>query len=215
MKTTFTFLRRLPFTLAMLAGLAMAALLTNTHVEQITSEWLNRVGFAPNDLWYWRLERLFTSALVTMGGKVFWEALIFVAFAVGLAEWTTGWKRAAATFWGVHLLALILLSLILSLAAHQLRNIGLEASELERDVGSSAGYFACLGLVSARLKRPWSWISGGMLLTLFVIALFMPAAAGESAAIKFSADMAHWMAFLLGWLTNIHVQKNPPNTSSA
>jgi len=74
----------------MLTGLDVGALVTNTYLEQITVPWLNRIGFAPNDLWYWRLERMFTSALVTSGGRVFWEALFFVAFAVGLAEWMTG-----------------------------------------------------------------------------------------------------------------------------
>ncbi len=161
-KALLASLRRFPFTLVTLFVLGISALITNTYFEQITHHWLNRTGFAPNDLWYWRLERIFTSAVVTSGGVVFWEALFFVAFAVGLAEWMTGWKLTAATFWGVHLLALILLSLIMSLAEHQLRNIGLEASQLARDVGPSAGYFACLGLVSARVKRPWNWISGGI-----------------------------------------------------
>jgi hypothetical protein len=198
---------RLPFTFTMLSALIVAALVTNTHTEQITREWLNRVGFAPNDLWYWQLERLFTSALVTLGGVVFWEALFFIAFAVGLAEWLTGWKRTAATFWGVHLLALILLSLIISLGIHQLRDFGLEAAEIARDVGPSAGYFACLGLVSAQLKRPWNWVSGGLLFAMFVIILFMPAAVGENAQVKFSADLAHLLAFPLGWFSNLIGQK--------
>jgi hypothetical protein len=192
---------RLPFTLTTLACLVIVASVTNTSFQEVSKHWLNRAGFAPNDLWYWRIERMFTSALVTSGGKVFWEALFFVAFAVGLAEWMTGWKRTAATFWGVHLLALILLSLIISMAIHQLRSIGLEATEAARDVGPSAGYFACLGLVSARLKRPWHWVSGGILFAMFVVALFLPAAAGESAQLKFSADLAHMLAFPLGWLS--------------
>lgn len=196
------FLRRLPFTLFMLSGLALAALVTNTYFEQITHHWLNRTGFSPNDLWYGRLERLFTSAFVTSGGIVFWEALFFVAFAVGLAEWITGSKQTLITFWSIHLLALILLSLIISLAIHQLRNFGLETSELARDVGPSAGYFACLGLVSARLKRPWGWISGGILLTIFIVVLFLPPAAGETAEIKFSAGLAHLLAFPLGWISS-------------
>jgi hypothetical protein len=198
---------RLPFTLTMLACLVIAALVTNTYFLEITKHWLNRTGFAPNDLWYWRIERMFTSALVTSGGKVFWEALFFVAFAVGLAEWMNGWWRAAATFWGVHLLALILLSLIISLGIHQLRDFGLEAAEVARDVGPSAGYFACLGLVSAQLKRPWNLVSGGLLFAMFVITLFMPAAAGENAQIKFSADLAHMLAFPLGWLSSLIGQK--------
>jgi hypothetical protein len=151
------FFSRLPFTLTMLVALVIGALITNTYFDQITRHWLKRTGFAPNDLWYWRLERIFTSALVTVGGKVFWEAILMVAVFVGLAEWMTGWKRAAATFWGVHLLALVLLSLIVALFLHQLRAFGLEAAEAARDVGPSAGYFACLGLVSARLKRPWTY----------------------------------------------------------
>lgn len=198
-------LRRLPFTLAMLAGLIFIALMTNTHSESLASEWLNRLGFAPNDLWYGRLERLFTSAFVTSGGKVFWEALFFITFAVGLAEWMTGWKRTAATFWGVHLFVLIFLSLIILLVSHRLRNIGLGAMELERDVGSSVGYFACLGLVISHLKRPWQWISGAILMVLFIAAFIFPAGMQESASLKLSADLAHLLAFSLGWLSGLVV----------
>ena len=201
MKAAANFLRRIPFTLIMLAGLSVSALVTNTYFEQITHHWLNRTGFAPNDLWYWRLERIITSALVTVGGKVFWEAILMVAIFVSVAEWLTGWKRTAATFWGVHLLALVLLSLIISVAKHQLRSIGLEADLLARDVGLSAGYFACLGLVSAQVKRPWNWVSGAALFAVFVIVMFLPASAGESAKLKFSANLAHMLAFPLGWLS--------------
>jgi hypothetical protein len=196
-------LHTLPFfTLATMAGLVLVALVTNTYFEQITRHWINRIGFAPRDFWYLRFERMFTSALVTAGGKVFWQALFFVAVFVGLAEWTTGSKQAGFTFWGVHLLTLALLSLIVSLALHQLRDFGLAASEIERDVGPSAGYFACLGLVSAQLKRPWNWVSGLILFIMFAVALFLPAGAGESAEIKFSADFAHLLAFPLGWLSS-------------
>jgi hypothetical protein len=202
MNTIIKIIQRIPFTLLTLAGLVIAALITNTYFERITLPWLSRIGFSPNDLWFWRLERLFTSAWVTVGGKAFWGALFMVTFAVGLAEWRMGWKQTASTFWGVHLLTLILLSLIVSLAAHQLRNMGLEAAEVARDVGPSAGYFACLGLVSANLKRPWQWVSGSVLLLIFAITLFMPPTIGESAKLKFSADLAHLLAFPLGWLSS-------------
>ena len=56
----------------MLGGLVMTAILTNTTFESLTRHWLNRTGFAANDLWYMRLERMFTSAFVTAGGKDFW-----------------------------------------------------------------------------------------------------------------------------------------------
>jgi hypothetical protein len=193
-------LERIPFTLIMVMGLGIGALITNTTFKGISHHWLQHVGFAPNDLWYWRLERIVTSALVTVGGVVFWEALFFVAVFVGMAEWLTGWKRTASTFWGVHLLALVLLSLIVALAEHQLRIVGLEADLLARDVGPSAGYFACLGLVNSRMKHPWNLVSGAALFAMFVIVLFTPAAVGESATLKFSADLAHMLAFPLGWL---------------
>lgn len=125
-----------------------------------------------------------------------------MAFAVGAAEWLAGSTRTAASFWGVHLLTLVLLSLIVSLTLDQLRNFGLEASEVARDLGPSAGYFACLGLVSARLKRPWNWVSGGILLAVFLVAFLSPAGAGENAQVKFSTDLAHLMAFPLGWFSS-------------
>jgi len=201
MKILHNFFHRIPFTLIMLSSLVIGALITNTYFEQITHHWLQRTGFSPNDLWYWRLERIVTSALVTAGGKVFWDALFFVAFAVGAAEWMTGWRRTATTFWGVHLLALVLLSLIVLPFPHLLRAFELEKTEAARDVGPSAGYFACLGLVSARIKHPWNLVSGAALFAMFVIALFLPASAGDSAQLKFSADLAHMLAFPLGWLS--------------
>lgn len=202
MKNISILLRRFPFTLVTSSSLVIVALLTNTYFENITHHWLNRTGFAPNDLWYWRIERMFSSALVTSGGIVFWQAFFFVIFAVGLAEWLTGWERAAITFWGVHLLVLVLISLIISLAVHQLRDFGLNAAETARDVGPSAGYFPCLGLVSARMKRPWQWVSGSIALMIFVIAFLLPPGVGENAAVKFSADLAHLLAFPLGWLSS-------------
>jgi uncharacterized membrane protein SirB2 len=200
----------IPFTLVMMAGLALFAIFTNTYFTQITRHWINRIGFAPRDFWYMRFERMFTSALVTSGGTVFWQALLLVGLFVGLAEWFTGTKRAALTFWGVHLLTLVLLSMIVSLALHQLRDFGLAASEFERDVGPSAGYFACLGLLSAQLKRPWNWVSGLLLFIMFAVYLFLPPGTGERAAMKFSADFAHLLAFPLGWLSSFFLTKRHP-----
>lgn len=207
MKRTIGFIQHVPFTITILVCLILTALLTNTVFQEITRHWLNRAGFSASDLWYWRLERLFTSAFVTSGKLVFWEALILVALFVGLAEWTTGWKQTAATFWGIHLFSLILFSVIMAISAHQLRNIGLEASEIARDVGPSAGYFACLGLVSARIKHPWNWVSAGLLLLFFLVSVFIPAPASGGAAVKFSADVVHLIAFPTGWASSFLIKR--------
>lgn len=47
---------------------------------------------------------------------------------------------------------------------------------------------------------------------MFGVALFTPAAAGENASLKFSADLAHLLAFPLGWLLNLAGRKNRQNT---
>jgi len=203
-------IRRIPFTLLLLTSLILAALLTNTHFQMISQSWMNQVGFAPRDLWYLRLERIFTSALVTQGGIVFIEALLLTAFSAGTAEWMTGWKRTALTFWGIHILSLVLGSFIISLWMEELHSIGLSASELVRDVGPSAGYFGCLGLVSSRLKLPWQWITGITILGFLAASLFLSPSLGEDARVKFSADLAHLLAFPMGWLSGFIAKDSLP-----
>jgi hypothetical protein len=108
------------------------------------------IVFTPNDLWCWRLGRMFTSALVTSGGVIFWEAIFMVAISVGPAEWMTGWRWTAATFGGIYLPVLALTTVIALLLLHQLRAFGLDAYVAACDVGPSEGYFTCQGLVNAR-----------------------------------------------------------------
>lgn len=176
-------------------------MITQTHIGTLSEAWLGNLGFASNDLWEWRLERLLTSALVTQGGRVFWEVTVIVALTVGLAEWLAGTRRTLFTFWGVHLATLI----IESIAIRSLQfwsNATLEAYALARDVGPSAGYFGCLGLACSRLPGYWRWLSSSAILLGLVIACFLPAKPGEVQEIKLLADLAHLMAFPLGWLSS-------------
>jgi hypothetical protein len=195
-----TIIKRFPFTLAMLGVLTLAAFLTNTHSGQLSAAWLNRFGFAPTDLLVLDLWRLFTSAVVTSGGVVFWEALGMITFAVGLAEWRTSSCRAALTFWGVHLLTLLIESFVVALPLHW---AGINAGSLvalSRDVGPSAGYFGAMGLAVATLRKPWHWIVGGAIFVGFIIAL-MTISGKDSLGMELSADLAHLLAFPLGWLS--------------
>jgi hypothetical protein len=193
--------RRLPFTLISLAVLGLVALLTNSHVGDLPREWFNRLAFAPRDLWLIHWERLITSAPVTGGGGAFWQALGLVALTVGAAEWLAGTRRAALTFWGVHLATLLVQSLLIVVPLHTLGSSLGTALYLARDVGPSAGSFGCLGLACARLPRPWRWASGGLVLaglaTVFLLAVFT----GQDAVVV-SFDMAHLLAFPLGWLSS-------------
>jgi len=191
------FVKRFPFTLIMLGLLTLVAFLTDTHTGQLSAEWLNRVGFAPTDLLALDLERLFTSAVVTNGGSVFLQALAMTALAVGLAEWRTCSRCAALTFWGIHLLSMLLASLTISLPLHW---AGVKVGSLvalSRDVGPSAGYFGSLGLGTATLKKPWHWIAGGAIFAGLVYSM-MIISGKNSLGMDLSADLAHLIAFPLG-----------------
>lgn len=197
-------IQRLPFTLLTLAVLFLIAQFTNTHVGDLTRYWMNHMGFAPRDLLGLRLDRLFGSALVTGGKWVFWSAVVMIALATGFSEWVAGTRRAALTFWGVHLFTLIALSLFIAIP---LRMLGItlgRAMTVARDVGPSAGYFASLGLAISYLRKPWTWYTGALIWGTLLMAFFIPTiGASQSAAVEFGANIAHAMAFPLGWIAGL------------
>jgi len=207
-----TILRRFPFTLTMLTLLGLTAIWTHTHAASISTKWLDRLGFAPFDLPALNLGRLITSALVTAGGWVFWEALGMIVFAVGLSEWMTGSRRAAFTFWGVHFSTLVIESLAVALPMHWLGSMSGSLVAFSRDVGPSAGYFGALGLVSAHLKYPWNLISGGVILLALEFAL-LHISGNNNPGLEVSADIAHVIAFPLGWYSAKLVNKDERYTT--
>ena len=199
----WTVVRRLLFTLVMLAALLAGALVTNTPIDNLSPHWLNRLGFAPSDVWFLRWERLFTSALVTSGGWVFWQAMGMVALAVGMAEWLAGTKRTIATFWGVHLATLLLESLLIAWPLHQLGSSFGTALVMVRDVGPSAGYFGCLGLACARFpKKRWGQLASLLIFAALGWSLWHSFRSGQADIAKRFADLAHLIAFPVGWLSS-------------
>jgi hypothetical protein len=194
-------IRRIPFTLCMVIILLLVAWGTQSYFKELARDWVSRLGFAPHDFWFFRWERLILSALVTSGGAIFWFALGMVAITSGVAEWKTGSRRAALTFWGVHLVTLVLESLMFLLPLRQLGFIQARALFFSRDVGPSAGYMASLGLVTTFLPKPWRWIAFGAILIFLISALFIPPRSGETQAVKLAADMAHLIAYPLGWMS--------------
>lgn len=192
--------RRVPFTVLMVAILLVVAGVTQSYFQDLTRTWIYRLGFAPRDFWLIRWERLFLSALVTQGGISFWFALFMVAFTSGVAEWKTGSLRAVGAFWGVHLVTLILESMLFLLPLHRLGFPAARAVFFSRDVGPSAGYMGSLGFVIRFLPKPWRWLAFGLVLIILMVALFLPPILGETLAIKLADDMAHLIAFPLGWL---------------
>ena len=207
-----TILRRFPFTLTMLALLGLTAIWTHTQAAAISAKWLDRLGFAPFDLLTLDLGRLFTSALVTGGRRSFWEALGMVTFAVGLSEWLMGPRRATLTFWGVHFSTLLIESLVVALPMHWFGMALGSLVALSRDVGPSAGYFGALGVVSAHLKYPWNLVSGGIILVALEFAL-LHISGNNNLGLEVSADIAHIIAFPLGWYSSKLVNNDKKYTT--
>jgi hypothetical protein len=193
-------IKRLPFTLCTLFILLAVALWTNSYVQALTQAWISRLGFAPRDLWFLRWWRLILSAFVTGGGITFWLALAMVAFTSGFAEWLSGSLRAALVFWGVHLVTLVSEALIFTLPLHRLGFIQARGLFFSRDVGPSAGYMGSLGYVAAFLPRPWRWVALSVILAFLVVSLVIPSGGGTTPAIELTDDLAHLIAFPLGWL---------------
>jgi hypothetical protein len=194
---------RLRFTVTMLISLGVAALLTDSHTGKLPSLWLHRLGFAPLDLRHQRWDHLFTSALVTGGGRFFAGTMGMVVLTSGLAEWIAGTRRTVFTFWGVHVTTLLAQSLLVAFPLHWL-NLSL-GNTLYRvqDVGPSAGYFGALGLISGRLPGPWRWLSAMGVWGALLVALWIPARTDEDAGRKLTSDLTHVIAFPLGWASTL------------
>jgi hypothetical protein len=203
--------RRVPFTLISLVMLGLVAVLTNSHVGELSREWFNRLAFAPRDLSVIEWPRVITSALVTRGGGAFWLVLGVVALTTGVAEWLAGTRRAALTFWGVHLTTVLVESLLIAVPLHTLGFSLGTALYLARDVGPSAGSFGCLGLACARLPRPWRWAGGGLVLA-GLVTVFLVAAVTRQDGMIVSADLAHLLAFPLGWLSSLTGRRRGAST---
>lgn len=200
MTTLRSSFRRFPVTISLLFLLALVAVLTNSHVSSLEPAWLAQLGFAARDFWEVRWGRFFTSALVTLGGSVFWQAMGMVTLAVGAAEYLTGSKSALATFWGVHLTTLLAEGTIVGPALHWLVFNGDSLLLLARDVGPSAGYFGSLGLAVAALPvdRRWRGLLAAVVFGSLVFALFQSPDPNEDATLRLLANIAHILAFPLG-----------------
>ena len=188
-------LGRLPFTLLTIAGLAVVAERTRSIRRPLRRRHLRRAGFAPRDLAGPGWHRLVSSAFLTHGREVFGRATATTAACVGAAELRHGTRDAAIAFWSVHLATLLALSAGVGTA----RATGRLESRLPRDVGPSAGYLGCLGMVCARLPEPLSRATASFVLLGLGTAPFLPALSPSGRDAKLMADVAHLLAFPLGF----------------
>lgn len=189
-------LLRVKFTALTLAAMFALASLTTTFGSKLGRGVLREWGWGPVDVTAGEVYRLISSALLTSGGAVFWMAVGMVVIMVGAAEWRFGSLRSGAVFWLGHVATLASLAVITRLA-RVVSGSESAAWIAGRDVGPSAGAFACLGLVVRSLRSRHQWLMGGAVVgALLVDALFL---SGPGSSER-SADVAHLIAFPLGYL---------------
>jgi hypothetical protein len=191
---------RYPTTATLLAVLVVAAIVTETASGRLTSEWLERVGFAPRDLWELELGRLFTSALVTHGPRVLVGALLMTGISVGIAERRAGALWAMGVFWGIHLATVVGMAVVLTPLHATLQSRVTEGLVVVRDVGPSAGYFGALGFGLSASSSKMARLAAVLVLLWLVLNLLGLVHLGDALPQKASADLAHMVAFPLGWL---------------
>ncbi len=192
-------LRKLPFTLAMIALLIGAAFWSGTHAGPLQPQWRGGVSFTLQHLADFQWQRLSTAALLTSGGATFYLSLLMLAACVGWAEWTVGTWKTAATFWGVHVATVLILAAIASLALASLDSMRAELLIEAQDVGPSAGYYACLGLALGHRRSACRWPLAVALVLLFLVARWTWSLTWiPDHGRQMAADSAHLIAFALG-----------------
>jgi hypothetical protein len=159
-----TVVRRIPFTLCLLATVWLLAALTDSLGHGVPDVINSRFGYAPTDLVNGQAYTVVTSVLFIhkrfMIGPLNLSLLLFIL----PYEWIAGTRRAFAVFWGAHILEAV----ISGAAVLLLAGAGyLPASRLSslHDVGMSAGTFACAGALLTVLPRRWARIGGAALAT--------------------------------------------------
>lgn len=185
------------FTLTIAGVLLALALVSGSLADPLTPAWQERLGFAPRDLFSHQWHGMFTSALVTSGGNGFWPAFGATIALVLAAEWLTGTRHTALAFWISHLGASIGGSLLVSLAVQFSRSPLLNDIYTLRDVGPSAGYFGCMGLIASQIPRPWKYLVGLAIIAGLIGGVVVSAYRG--ATIDVAAGVSHLVAFPLGW----------------
>lgn len=192
------FFRRFPATIGLASLVAIIGIAAETHVDRLAPELMQRFGFAPLHLVRGDLLRLLTSVVLTVGGWSFYLSWLMLVGCVGGAEALVGTRRTLATFFGVHLATLLVQSLLLALPGHLLDFPWGRLLATEHDVGPSAGYYGCLGVVCARQPAGRRVRACAAVFLILLARLAWRLAVPQEVWTPLGADVAHLLAFPLG-----------------
>ncbi len=193
-------LSRLRFTITLEVLLVVVALLTNPSFGKTSAQWIERLGYAPRDLFHLGWHRLITSTLVITNTQSYIQAFLTIGLAGGITEWVLGSRRAALVFWGADLAATVGESLFFALPLFLVgSDLGQQAFTL-RNVGASAGYFGLTALLCTLLPRPWRWLAAGSVFGFLLSGFVVPTLVNTHTPDRWLDSIAHVVAFTVGYV---------------
>jgi membrane associated rhomboid family serine protease len=194
------FLRRLPFTTAMLAGLVSMGILYRSFVDPTSRAIRHTFGSSVQTMLEGDVFRLFSSLFLTSGRWHFWVSVLMLAICVGWAEWSHGTLRTIFAFLAAHIITLLAISVGLVLLTGSGQFAFAEILIDARDVGPSAGYYGCLGLATGSLKSGWRWVLLAMILFSLLARMIYSAGGITDHPHLVIGDVAHMIAYPVGLL---------------
>ncbi|MCB9854500.1 MAG: hypothetical protein H6818_02350 [Phycisphaerales bacterium] len=208
-------MKQLAFTITMALALFVVAAASDTLFNRISDASLDAAGLSMNHISGLQIHRIITSTFLTHGGTVFWRSWIALIIILALCELRIGTARTAGAFWLGHFLTVIAMALVI---VPVLRLTTDEAGAIVYtaiDVGPSAGYFTCLGVVVVTIsnRRLRAIVSTCIVFALIALSLWRFSSIRESPHV-FLADSAHALAFIGGALAarGLRLRTKTPST---
>lgn len=146
------YVHRLSFTIAFLAVMLAANIMTETFGGVLPAYHLQGWGLSLDGLMNGEVFRLITAVFLSHDIGMFFRQFLFAASVIGIYEWLNGSGRAIAMFLFTDIVStivfFILLISILSFGSEALSGIA-----ARHDVGMSGGGFGLLGALAASRRR--------------------------------------------------------------
>jgi hypothetical protein len=191
---------RIPFTLGTLALLTVVGIVVDPGFGALSDTWIQRLGFAPADLFHLRWHRAFTSLFLIVDLRSYAQAFLTIGIVGGALEWRTSTRKAAYVFWGTHLVAILIETLFFAAPLYYSGSSFGERIFFTRDVGASAAYMGCTGAVCALLPNPWRRFSTAFMIGFIVYFYVFPTPVSSLTPLRWMANIAHTIAFSLGYV---------------
>ncbi|AUJ65585.1 hypothetical protein B9057_14345 (plasmid) [Aestuarium zhoushanense] len=166
---------------------AAAGTLTGDLPPELLEAW----GIGQESVWSGDFARLLTGTFLSHDVEMFSRQIVFAALALGYTERTRGSWRTAAMFFALDIGS----TLVLLTAVSMLPSLS-DVSDLN-DVGMSMGGFGLVGLAVASARYRWP----------FCIAILLAVSIKIAADFEPLTDTGHLIAFLLGFIVGLLMQR--------